>query len=276
MKRYFLVLLTLIHSIFSIASYAYQATPYAQVAASGAPQNYTERLAWKEIPLDIQISVNQQRVIKFPKPGYVRVGVPGNIKDSLLVTEIIDSTVYWTAKAEFTKTQVPVVNPVTGETFLIHLSATSAPGNLHPVEVLSHGGVGFDQSGQASTTTGVKDQAIDYVTLTRFAAQQMYSPARLLKDHPGITRVPIEAELTKPLVRGHNIEALPLVQWQGGGYYISAVRLRNLSSQSIVLDPRQLRGQWLAATFQHSRLHPHGHIADVTTVYLISEAPFKL
>jgi len=41
-----------------------------------------------------------------------------------------------------------------------------------------------------------------------------------------------------------------------------------------VLDPRQLRGNWLAATFQHARLLPVGGVADSTAVYLISALPF--
>ena len=39
-------------------------------------------------------------------------------------------------------------------------------------------------------------------------------------------------------------------------------------------DPRNLRGRWLTAAFQHNRLHAVGSEADRTVVYLISDRPF--
>jgi hypothetical protein len=54
------------------------------------------------------------------------------------------------------------------------------------------------------------------------------------------------------------------------------VRLKNLTSRVVVLDPRTaLRGEWLAATFHHARLFPAGHEADTTAVYLVSVRPFE-
>jgi hypothetical protein len=64
------------------------------------------------------------------------------------------------------------------------------------------------------------------------------------------------------------------MSWRAGGLYLTAVKLRNRSVRPQVLDPRQLRGKWLAATFQHARLLPTGDVADSTAVYLISAQPF--
>ena len=116
-----------------------------------------------------------------------------------------------------------------------------------------------------------------YVALTRFAAQQLYAPERLLRELEGVYRVPVSDQGTVPLIRTAGtlaeIEATPLASWADEtGLY---VRLRNLTSQPVVLDPRTaLRGEWLAATFQHARLFPAGHEADTTAVYLISARPF--
>jgi hypothetical protein len=57
--------------------------------------------------------------------------------------------------------------------------------------------------------------------------------------------------------------------------YVTAVKLTNRWKKPQVLDPRTLRGQWLAATFQHSRLLPAGDDADTTAVYLVSARPFE-
>ena len=75
-------------------------------------------------------------------------------------------------------------------------------------------------------------------------------------------------------MRGGVIEATPLTTWRGGERYVTAVKLRNVTNAPIALDPRELRGQWLAATLQHARLLPQGDEADTTCVYLISARPF--
>ncbi len=88
----------------------------------------------------------------------------------------------------------------------------------------------------------------------------------------------VEAAGTPPANRamGAAIEATPLASWADEtGLYVTAVRLRNRTHRAVILDPRTaLRGEWLAATFQHARLFPHGHEADTTAVYLISARPF--
>jgi Protein of unknown function (DUF3438). len=44
--------------------------------------------------------------------------------------------------------------------------------------------------------------------------------------------------------------------------YVTAVKLANLTREPVLLDPRDLRGRWLTATFQHARLFPAGSEAD--------------
>ncbi|MCP4996927.1 MAG: DUF3438 family protein, partial [Gammaproteobacteria bacterium] len=78
------------------------------------------------------------------------------------------------------------------------------------------------------------------------------------------------------LVRGSAINARPLVAWRAGGYYLTAVQLTNRTKHPQAMDPRDLRGAWLAATFQHHRLLPEGDEADTTAVYLISARPFSV
>ena len=68
--------------------------------------------------------------------------------------------------------------------------------------------------------------------------------------------------------------AQPIAAWRGGDLYVTAVALRNTSLEVVALDPRALRGAWLAATFQHLELYPAGDEADRTCVYLLSGRPF--
>ena len=62
--------------------------------------------------------------------------------------------------------------------------------------------------------------------------------------------------------------------WRAKGLYVTAVKLTNRTEQALTLDPRNIRGTWLTATFQHHRLFPKGDEADTTAVYLISARPF--
>ncbi len=51
---------------------------------------------------------------------------------------------------------------------------------------------------------------------------------------------------------------------------ITAVKLQNASAQHLALDPRDLMGNFVAATFQHPYLGPRGDASDTTTVYLVT------
>jgi integrating conjugative element protein (TIGR03749 family) len=113
-----------------------------------------------------------------------------------------------------------------------------------------------------------------YVALTRYAAQQHYAPARLLSIVPGIVRTPV-TQRPFELVMGGQVDAVPVAAWRAGLHTVTAVKLSNKTRHPVVLDPRQLRGSWLTATFQHNRLLPSGDDADSTAVYLVSDRPFE-
>jgi integrating conjugative element protein (TIGR03749 family) len=142
-----------------------------------------------------------------------------------------------------------------------------------------------------------KDQTLTYlktarqtedwrVRLTRYAAQQLYAPERLLHGDNQIKRIPIDTQQPVPLVRGQRIEAQPVVAWQGGGFTVTAIKLRNITEQRLHLvlanstKPNTidlayaLRGHWLTAVTQHDFLGAEGKETDTTTLYLVSDRPF--
>jgi integrating conjugative element protein (TIGR03749 family) len=114
---------------------------------------------------------------------------------------------------------------------------------------------------------------LGYAALTRYAAQQLYAPTRLIPRQPGEVAIPVNPEPVD-LVLGGKIEAVPVAAWKAGLRYVTAVKLINRTQSPVVLDPRELRGSWLAATFQHNRLLPAGSEADTTAVYLVSDRRF--
>ena len=234
----------------------------AAFGESAAPQ----RLTWKEQPLSVVLSVGEERMLHFTVP--VSVGVPAGL-DRLLRAQTVNGTIYLLANAAFPKTRILVREIDGGRVYLLDINAGEAGGHTAPITIV------VDETMDAPAPSGREDtRYVGYVGLTRFASQQLYAPLRLLANERGIVRQPVRQEAIR-LVPGDAVTATPLAAWRSGPLYVTAVRLTNKLKKARVLDPRTLRGQWLAATFQHARLLPAGDEADTTAVYLISSQPFE-
>ncbi len=238
-----------------------------------AESTLPQRIQWRKTPIPITLSVGEERMVHFRRP--VSVGLPATL-ESVLRTQTVNGTVYLMAKAAFGSTRVIVREIDSGQVYLFDLSASSGTtsgatsGNTLPIVVT------LDEVGSAETRLAETEGSAQhgYVSLTRYAAQQLYAPMRLLSSVPGIVRVPIQQE-SVALVPGNSTEAKPLVAWRAGHLYVTAVKLTNRSVKAQTLDPRTLRGAWLSAAFQHARLLPAGDEADTTAVYLVSAQPFR-
>lgn len=227
-----------------------------------------ERLFWNKVPLQITLPVGKERLVTFP--AAVRLGIPGKLSAKLR-TQSNQGTVYWLANEVFEPQRIEVREINSQQIYLIDLKATKQAHSVSPIEVIAK----QDSKAQKQDSKlARKSRKIGYATLTRFAAQQLYAPARLLKSAPGIHRVSVARQTTTYLIKAEMIKATPLASWQSGSLYVTAIELINTSRQFIRLDPRKIRGEWRTATFQHSRLHPAGSEADSTTLYLISDRPY--
>jgi len=228
-----------------------------------------ERVAWNKVPIEVLLTVGVERQIAFPAP--VKLGVPASLKTKIRAQSVSD-TVYLQATSAFDPTRLVVQNREGGHTFLLDVAASDSGPPTPPLEIF-HPDSESEITAVTNPDGGLGRGHADPVTLTRFAAQQLYAPARLLKPSPGIVRVPVpRAEFA--LVRGGEVSARPLIGWRSGERYVTAVKLTNTSSNPVVLDPRALRGEWLTAAFQHNRLLPAGREAEMTVVYLVSTRPF--
>lgn len=236
-----------------------------------AEPEVTERIEWNKTPIRLDLKVDHERMVHLS--GSVKVGLPTSLQ-SLLRTQSVNGTVYLLAKEPFDATRVMLRGIDGGQIFLFDISASKEGGQTHPIQVY----VKTKQGGRTETTESTgEDQAAtaqySYAALTRFVAQQLYAPARLVQERPGIVRVPV-GRAPVSLMHGSAIEATPMVAWRAGGLYVTAVKLTNRTNSAQILDPRNLRGTWLAATFQHNRLLSAGDEADTTALYLISARPF--
>ena len=239
-----------------------------------------ERVVWRKTPIAIPLIVGEERLIHFPES--VSIGLP-QLLTARLRSQSINGTLYLLARQSFESTRVMVRSENGGPLFVLDLSAELSSEERPPlpeVQVLletsklAAGSEGSD-SDSAETITGNRFSQWGYVALTRYAAQQLYAPERLVPNTPGVVAIPVQVAPVG-LLRGGGVEAVPVAAWKAGLHYVTAVRLTNHSAKAVILDPRELRGAWLAATFQHNRLLPSGTDEDTTAVYLISDRPFDV
>jgi len=233
-----------------------------------AETNTIERIEWKKVPIRLELVVGQEQRIEFPDE--VKVGIQASVRP-LLRTQSINGTVYLMAHAPFDTNRIMVRELDSGRIYLFDVTSTQDGATTHPVQIY----VTDDSGANDLEVNDSSPERPSYIQLTRFAAQQLYAPSRLVKDNPVITRVPISRNPVD-LLHGGAVEAIPLVAWRAKGLYITAIKLTNRTHQAQILDPRDLRGAWLTASFQHHRLFPMGDEADTTAVYLISARPFEV
>ena len=247
------------------------------VTSNGAEPLPPERIVWDQVPLVVQLPIGVERRVSFPET--VRLGLPSAL-ESRLRTQSVDGVVYWLASAPFERARVQVQGLGSGRIYLLDLEAPTEGASTAPIEVhLAEAPREPADVARPGTETTDTVAPPHYVALTRFAAQQLYAPERVLADLsvriPGVTRIPVRIAPIN-LYRGGGVTATPVAAWAGGDLHVTAIKLVNRTREVVELDPRALRGHWLTATFHHERLHPAGDPADVTAVYLVSARRFEV
>ncbi|QGA59862.1 TIGR03749 family integrating conjugative element protein [Klebsiella pneumoniae] len=245
-----------------------------------------EFMKWERIPLQIPLQVGLERVVFVDKN--VRVGFPPALNGKLRV-QSTGGAVYLKADSAFPQMRVQLQDVESGEVILLDVTA-GEKGPSEPVRLVYSGEVNTvsstaDTRRQAENSsiqpgsddgTQAKRKKVQYsapvpVLLTRYAAQSLYAPLRTVEAVPGIR--PVNPHLPKRLTTLYPSEAItatPLAAWGVANRAVVAVRLQNTASRRIVLDPRALQGQFVAATFQHRWLGPVGTPEDTTTAYIVT------
>lgn len=241
-----------------------------------------ERVLWDKQPIAFALTVGKERMAHFPVE--VRYWVPSSIEDSVSILAV-NGVLYVTALREFETTRIRVQSLTSNKVYLLDLEASDTATVTDNVIVMDSD----HADNKAQALPSPKPVSDWFIRLTRFAAQSLYAKERLLPTDPEIYPMRVESLTPIALVRGGDIESIPITSWRGGGYYVTAVRIRNLSSHEVVIlneAPQvmrliqktivlrdDIRGQWLAVTPQHTTLKAAGH-DDVTTLYLLSDRSF--
>ena len=240
-----------------------------------------DRQVWRGTPIRVDLPLDKEQIIRVPGAGALRSGLLGGPVPGLRV-QVLDDHLYLLAKEPFAATRM-IVQTGSGPAVLLDLAADARFAATGAMEILTAKSPPAPADEAGVSMGAMADEAepsatVGYVALVRHAAQSLYAPPRLTPRASAIFRAPLPNRGPVPLVRGAHILATPVASWRAEGprspLWVTAVKLRNLLGRPVTLDPRNLRGQWLAAGFQHARLGAHGDETDTTTAYLISERRF--
>lgn len=219
---------------------------------------------WSRDPITVVLPVGKEKMVSFPNS--VMVGADENFLKIATITNV-NGTLYFKAKQAFAMHRIQVKDTVTNNLILLNISASNS-GNTTPLTIQYP-----DHAMQQLTEPS--SRASDFLVLTRYAAQMLFAPTRLLPNDPTITQSAMQAEKTEPLLIDASAIAEPLQAWQRNGVIVTAVELRNQLNTRLVVTPELLCGQWQAITYLPSnQLASAGQAGDSAILFLISTQPF--
>ena len=174
--------------------------------------NAVELMKWERIPLQVPLTVGQERIVFVDKN--VRVGFPPALNNKLRI-QSTGGVVYLDASEAFPVTRLELQNKENGEIILLDVSAAPGKTTREPVKIVYDGEVASatasdkqsvssdgdsnghkeKQSDSGSTTPDHRPAKLSAplpVVLTRYAAQNMYGPLRTVEPVPGISPVSLK------------------------------------------------------------------------------------
>lgn len=232
-----------------------------------------EKVIYRGNPLPVTLSVAHERRITFEHPIYV------DVPESLiqLTTQIVGPDLYWRASEAFDPIRLVIGEEGGNRIYLIYLSAVqqdnAAPQLL--VSLKEQQAVNKQTDPEVAVFSNTTQPKIGYGGLFRYAAKQLYAPDRLRDSGAvnNLSKAPIPEGRVHHLIRFHKVITQAMGAWQNDTHYVTALLVTNATDLSIILDPREIRGEVLAARFHRNHLEPIGSPGDTTSLFLITDRP---
>ena len=220
-----------------------------------------EHRLWDKTPLQITLNLNQERLIRFPLPISI---VDSELNSKVSILKVQDA-LYINPHEAFQHKHLIVQLMPNGETLVLNLSTSDNDTDTNPIEILL--------SEKSHVEIPSINQNLNAITLTRFAIQSLYAPARLLVTPEGISRTPMQTTHHVTLIYGASISATPLISWRGNDLYVTAIELKNQLKREIEVDPRHFLGNWQTTTIYPTNVLPNR--GSTTTAFVVSDKPFN-
>ena len=245
-----------------------------------SPLQATEIVHYKNVPVTIELREGQERSIRFG--DHVQVGVSkGQQMKRLFRVQSAQGTIHILPHTVFDKNRVQIKRMSDGRVILLDLISSKEDGSSKPLEevkILLESENTIDDPIRGTTEVFGDTPLITPVDLTRFASQRLYGPARLHKDVQGITSTSLGVKGAVRIFKGinkHTTISKPIVAYQGGGYFLTGIAIKNTSESAVQLNYLDLNIPFSHAVLQHHTLNPNGMPGDSTVLYLVSEKNIK-
>jgi integrating conjugative element protein (TIGR03749 family) len=237
----------------------------------------TDIIHYENMPVTIELNVNQERSVAFG--DHVQVGLTkGQQIEKLFRVQSAQGIVHFLPYKAFDKQRLQIKRMTDGRIILLDLIARKAKKGAPELEDVK---VVLDVDNKVDDPDSFvekKDPIVTPVDLTRFVSQKLYGPTRLQKDVPGIVETTLKVKGYINIFKNknkYNTLSRPVVAYQGGGYYIAGIYIKNISSQPIQLSYTDINIPFSHATFQHHSLKSQGVMGDSTVLYLVSAEPLS-
>jgi len=247
-------------------------------------------VAWRKTPIPVDLVVGVEQMVILPQDG--AVGLPPELSNTnVFRTLVTGGTAYWTALEPFDPMRIKV-RLDSGEFLLFDVAARvekSPPATMDPIQVvLSDSGSRNESGGPRNTGEGRSPATL--FELIRYAAQDLYSPARLVAPVPGVRPVPVglKGNLTALYDQGRHkgLVVQPHKAWAVDGLYVTAFIVTNEHSHRMILDNRKVRHSpsarrtgvaphFVASAFFETELEPRGKPGNRTTLFIVTDQPIR-
>ena len=249
---------------------------HVPAAGTGQPASASPAtLVWSGLPLPVHLKPDTHRLVIFPYA--VEVLVPQALAPHLAVEITRPGYILFRPAIAFAQTPIRVIRTDIEEpseaSAMILLVTASPAGDSNTLQIVDS----LDATNQDRLAADHNPKMPAFVALLRHAAQSLYAPKRLIPRPGPIQAVPAPTSAPPSLLRsrhGESFSLQPVAAWRGFGYHIIAIELVNQSAIAVELDPRQVRGDWQAISFQHPAVRASGSPRDRSVLYLISRNHF--
>lgn len=246
-------------------------------------------VVWRKTPITVELIVGVEQLVMLPQDG--AVGLPPELGNpNLFRTLVTGGTAYWTALDAFEPTRIKV-RLDSGEYLLFDVSARiekAPPAQVETLQVvLANEADGPDPQSNHSPDG---QAPVTLFELIRYAAQDLYAPARLVAPVPGVRSVPVglTGNLTALYDQGKHrgLIVQPLKAWAAAGLYVTAFIVTNEHSHRMILDNRKVRHAnnaerngvappFVASSFFDRELAPRGTPGNRTTLFIVTDQPIR-
>ncbi len=251
-----------------------------------------ETLIWRKVPLSIDLVVGVEQMLMLPADG--AAGLPPALANTnVFKTLATGGAMYWTALEPFENKRIQV-RLDSGEYLLFDVTARTQkapPSSQPPLHIALEQPAPSLLAGPAVTQgQGLGAAGASLFELIRYAAQELYSPKRLVAPINGVRAVPVglSGNMTALYDQGQHpgLVVQPHKAWTAGGLYVTAFVVTNEHTHVMRLDNRKVRHatsetrngvapHFVASAFFDTELPPRSEPGNRTVLFVVTDRPIR-